>query len=110
MRNDNLPELLRICRQRAELNQEQLAAKLYIDQAIISKIESGKIQPAYSLVKQWARVTNSIDLIGMDFSGNEGWRKLKQLEERFDKIRDLVNAFKSRYQSPRIMSHRKAKG
>lgn len=90
MDDRNVAELLKLCRERAKLSQEQLAKKLLIDQAIVSKVENGKIQPSYTIVKSWAQETDGMELLGMDFAGNTGWKKLRTLEERFEKIKDLV--------------------
>lgn len=94
MRDTNVAELLSRCRERSKLSQQELADKLFVDQAIVSKVENGKINPSYVLVKAWAAATDGNDMLGMDFVGNSGWLKLKNYEEKFQMIKDLVLYFK----------------
>lgn len=81
MKDPEFGKVLKACRERARLSQEELAKLLMVDQAIVSKAETGKMAPSYALVKLWARETKSEDIIGMDLGGTDGWKKLKQLEE-----------------------------
>lgn len=93
----DIHDLLRMCRNRSGLSQEQLAGRLFVDQAIISKVEKGKIVPSYVLVKQWAKETNSQDVIGMDFSGLDGWNKFRMMEAAIIDVRkrlELVSFFR----------------
>jgi len=93
LRDNQIGELLRICRERAGLNQRELAELLHLDRTTVTKIETGALpHPSYSLVKQWAAITKSEELIGMDLTGSrDGWKKLQQLESQVSKIRELVN-------------------
>lgn len=100
MKDREIGEVLKVCRERAGLKQEHLAMKLGVDQSIISKVENGKLPPSYALVKMWAKSTNSTDIIGMDLGGNDGWKKLKQLEE-------LAKGFKSKLESISLMKVRR---
>lgn len=90
MGDSNVAELLSVCRERANLSQQELAKKLFVDQAIISKVENGKLAPSYTLVKQWAEATRGTELLGMDFAGNAGWKRLKAYEEQIDKIKGIL--------------------
>lgn len=101
MKDRELPEVLQACRKRAGMTQDELARKLFVDQAIISNAENGKLPIAYVLVKEWARVTQGEDLITLHLTGGKegGWKKLRQLEQAFEKIKtslDLVNFMKRR--------------
>lgn len=87
---EELAELLGVCRERAKLSQQELAKLLFIDQAIISKVENGKLTPSYALVKEWAAATNGAELLGMDFVGNSGWKRLKSYEEQIDRIKGIL--------------------
>lgn len=90
MGDSNVAELLGVCRERAKLSQQELAKKLFVDQAIVSKVENGKLTPSYTLVKQWAEATGGADLLGMDFVGNSGWKRLKSYEEQIDRIKGIL--------------------
>jgi len=92
--DSNVAELLKMARERAKLSQQELAKRLFIDQAIVSKVESGKLVPSYVIVKEWSKVTNAADMLGMDFVGMEGWKKLKVYEDRFERIKEIVLFFR----------------
>ena len=83
MSKSSTGELLRACRERAGMTQQELATKLYVDRATIAKVELGIIkEPSYTLVRQWCAATNGMDLMSIDFSGSsDGWKKLRQLED-----------------------------
>lgn len=87
-------EILRKGRVRAGLSQEQVAQALYIDRAIISRIETGVIPaPSYMIVKQWARVCKCEDLINIDLTGGtkDAMLELIHLKDRLKKISELVS-------------------
>jgi len=91
-------KLLKECRLRKGLSQDQLAKALFVHRTTVTKIETGEIpQPSYSLVKEWAKLTDSLDMIGMDFAGSEGWKKLQKLEKAMTQLKqtfELVNFMK----------------
>lgn len=92
-------ELVKLVRKRAGLTQQQLADRIYVDRTIIAKVETGKINPSYTLIKQIAKATKSEDIFGLDFSGNEGWRKLRTMESVMNQIKsamELVNFFRKK--------------
>lgn len=91
MESKEIAEFLKECRLKKGLSQEQMAQRLYIDQAIVSKIENGKIQPAYSLVKQWAVVTDSKELLAEDIAGGN-WRKQRQMESTLSQMKNLLSS------------------
>lgn len=91
MQNGHIGEILKQCRQKAGLSQDRLAKMLYTDQPNISRIESGEVSPAYAVVKQWAKATKCEDMISMDLAGRDSWKRFRQFEERFEKLRELVN-------------------
>lgn len=90
MRDTNVAEILVLCRDRAKLTQQELADKLFVDQAIVSKVENGKIVPSYTMVKAWAQATGGSDLLGMDFVGQKGYKRLKDLEDKFEQIKGIL--------------------
>lgn len=84
-------EILKECRDRAGYTQEELASKLYVDRSTVTKIETGVVkQPSYSVVKEWARITNSEDIVGLDFAGNDGWKRLRTMETAINQIKSAV--------------------
>lgn len=95
---ENIGEILRLGRTRKKWSQEELARRLNLDRSVLSRIETGTIaQPSYVLVKQWAKVCECEDLVGLDLTGSkDGWKKLLALESRMDKIKELVSFFKVR--------------
>lgn len=63
--------ILRACRERYGLSQEELASRLYINQSDVSKIENGMKEPPVSLFQQWINQTQAQEvmvayLLGMD--------------------------------------------
>ena len=64
-------EVFKECRLKRGMTQEELAHRLYIQQADVSRIERNKKEPTLSLAIKWAQVTGSEDVIaalivGMD--------------------------------------------
>ncbi|UKS27172.1 helix-turn-helix domain-containing protein [Paenibacillus sp. HWE-109] len=93
---DKIGEILKFGRTRKGWSQEQLSKFLEIDRSVLSRIETGTIQqPSYVLVKQWAKVCECEDLVGLDLTGGEnGWKKLLALENKMKKIKELVSFFR----------------
>lgn len=91
-------ELLRACRERSGMTQQQLASKLHVDRATIAKVELGIIkEPSYTLVRQWCAATNGMDLMSIDFTGSaDGWKKLRQLEELMRQMRTGLESIQFR--------------
>lgn len=63
--------ILKACRVRAGLSQEELADRLYINQSDVSKFENGTKEPTISLFQQWINQTQAQEvmvayLLGMD--------------------------------------------
>lgn len=93
---ENIGEILKMGRTRKKWSQEELARRLNIDRSVLSRIETGTIpQPSYVLVKQWAKVCECEDLVGLDLTGSkDGWKKLLALESRMKQIKELVSFFR----------------
>ena len=88
-------EMLRACRERAGLTQQELAAKLHIDRSTVAKIETGIIKdPGFTLVKQWCDATNSMDLMHLEFTGagRDGWKKLLSLEALVRNMKSITES------------------
>ncbi|AZN43384.1 helix-turn-helix domain-containing protein [Paenibacillus albus] len=92
-------EMLKACRERANLSQRELAELLHVDRSVVAKVEAGIVkQPSYALVKEWARLTEAQEIVGMDISGGrDGWTKLRKLEAMFGQVKsamEMVHFFK----------------
>lgn len=95
--DDHIGKVLKVCRERAGLTQWALANKIHVDRTTVTKVETGDLKnPSYTLVKEWANATNGHDLIGLHFSGMDGWKKLKTYQEKIEKIRELVSFLRIR--------------
>ena len=90
----NVGEMLRECRERAGMTQQQLAAMLHIDRSTVAKVETGIIkEPSYTLVRQWCAATQGLDLMQLDLAGSvDGWKKLRKLEETVRKLKMTMDA------------------
>lgn len=98
MERNEVAELLKSMRLRAGMTQQQVADRIYLDRTTVVKIESGDIKaPSYVIVKEWARITESLDLLTIHSTGNrDSWKKHLELESKFNKIKELVNFMKRR--------------
>lgn len=87
----SIGETLKLCRNRAELTQQELANLLRVERSTIAKIESGAIKyPSYELVKEWAKATNSEEIILLDFSGKKGVEKYNAFENTLKQIKKIL--------------------
>lgn len=55
--------LLKVCRRRSKINQDELAHRLHTTQSNISKIESGDCEPRISVFMNWLLNTNAQDVL-----------------------------------------------
>lgn len=55
--------VLKACRLDARASQEELAHRLHIQQADVSRIENDKKEPTLSLAIKWAQMTGNEDVI-----------------------------------------------
>jgi len=92
IRAKQLGELLRECRTAARLSQAELGNRLNIDRSVVSRIENGDISPSYELVKRWGIATNSRDVIGLEFSGAEDWKKVSMMKSAWEQIKTIANS------------------
>ena len=89
--SSGIHEILRTCRERAGLTQQELARKLHVERSTIAKVETGVIKsPSYALVKEWASATNSTDIIGLDFFGHQGIKRFRQFETTLQTIKKVL--------------------
>ena len=64
--------ILKACRTRAGLSQEELASKLYINQSDISKYENDTKEPTISTLHAWVTNTQSQEVMVAFLCGFDG--------------------------------------
>ncbi len=64
--------ILRACRTRAGLNQEELAHKLHISQSDVSKYENDAMEPHISTLQAWTNNTQSAEVLVAFLMGMDG--------------------------------------
>lgn len=64
--------IMRACRVRAGLSQEELADILYVNQSDISKYENDAKEPPVSLFQQWINNTQSAEVMVAFLCGMDG--------------------------------------
>lgn len=65
-------EILKACRTRAKLSQEELAFRLSINQSDISKYENNTKEPSISLFRSWAMETQASEVVIAFMFGMDG--------------------------------------
>lgn len=68
----NYGAILKACRTRAGLSQEELADKLYINQSDVSKYENGAKEPSISMVQAWTSNTQTQEVLVAFICGMDG--------------------------------------
>lgn len=71
--------ILRACRARAGLSQEELADKLYINQSDVSKYENDSREPTLSLATAWVNATNAPEVLVAFMYGVDGLSIIQQI-------------------------------
>lgn len=71
--------ILRACRMRKGLTQEELADVLHMEQADISRIENDRREPMMTLFQRWALATDSSDVLVAFIAGVEGMMILNDI-------------------------------
>ncbi|KKC45849.1 hypothetical protein VE23_25370 [Paenibacillus sp. D9] len=86
-------EILKACRERAGMTQEELAKRLFVDRSIIARVETGATKsPSYTLVKQWAAATEGLEMVNMDLTGGrDGWKKLTAMETAMKQMKSVLD-------------------
>lgn len=64
--------ILRACRKRVGWTQEDLAEKLHIEQADVSRYENDRRELPMSMFQKWAMVTQSQDVLVAFIAGMDG--------------------------------------
>ena len=73
--------ILKACRVRAGLSQEELADRLYINQSDVSKFENGTKEPPISLFQSWVNQTQAQEVMVAYILGVDGITILQNLLE-----------------------------
>ncbi|MGM8212600.1 helix-turn-helix domain-containing protein [Virgibacillus sp. W0430] len=71
--------ILKACRDREGISQEELADKLYINQSDVSKYENGTKEPSISMVQAWVTNTHSQEVMVAFLCGVDGLSILQNL-------------------------------
>ena len=71
--------VLKACRIRAGLSQEELADKLYVNQSDISKFESDRKEPTISIFHAWLTNTQSPEVMVAFLYGMDGLNMIQHL-------------------------------
>ncbi|MDY0396813.1 multiprotein-bridging factor 1 family protein [Virgibacillus halophilus] len=64
--------ILKACRMRSGLSQEELAHRLFVNQSDISKFESDVKEPSISIFQQWMMNTQAQEVMVAFFCGIDG--------------------------------------
>lgn len=64
--------ILKACRTRAGLTQEELAFRLHINQSDISKYENDRVEPTLSILRAWTNNTQSQEVMVAFICGVDG--------------------------------------
>lgn len=64
--------ILKACRNRARLSQEELAHRLHINQSDVSKYENGTKEPSISMVQAWTNNTQAAEVLVAFLCGMDG--------------------------------------
>lgn len=80
MKGSEVGALLRMCRVKEGMSQEQIAKHLKVDRSKVSRIETGKEDPSITEVMIWAEITDSREFIGIYVAGHEKWMQVMKLD------------------------------
>lgn len=71
--------ILKACREREGLSQEEIAHELHIQQADVSRLENNRKEPSISLFQSWVTITNSQDVLVAFICGVDGMTILTEI-------------------------------
>lgn len=71
--------ILKACRARAGLNQEELAHRLHINQSDVSKYENDTKEPTLSIIQAWTANTQTQEVMVAFLCGVDGLGVLQQI-------------------------------
>lgn len=73
--------ILKACRERAGMNQEELAFQLHVSQSDISKFENNTKEPSISIFQQWITQTQTQEVMIAFICGVDGLGAMQQILE-----------------------------
>jgi len=71
--------VLRACRDRIGMSQEQLALKLNLSRSAVSKLENDQQELGVNTLSEWAEVTNAKEVLVAFICGMDGLSVLSQI-------------------------------
>lgn len=82
--------ILKACRTRAGLTQEELADKLYISQSDVSKYENDTMEPHLSTLQAWTSNTQTTEVLVAFLCGMDGLNIMQQILEMTNGIIGMI--------------------
>lgn len=73
--------ILKACRERSGMNQEELAFQLHVSQSDISKYETNVREPSITLFNQWIQQTQTQEVMVAFLCGVDGIGAMQQIIE-----------------------------
>jgi len=71
--------ILKACRARARLSQEELAHLLHINQSDVSKYENGTKEPSISILQSWTQNTQTQEVMVAFLCGVDGLNVMQNI-------------------------------
>lgn len=72
--------VFRLCRERAEMSQDEVAERIMKDRSIVSRIDTGDIIPDIETAAAYASVTGGEDVIQAYYFNNPGRRGARTMQ------------------------------
>ena len=85
--------ILKACRTRAGLSQEELADELYINQSDVSKYENDTKEPSLSLALSWVNITNAPEVLVAFMFGVDSLDIIQKLIDSGITILSIIGGF-----------------
>lgn len=87
----NYGAILKACRTRAGLSQEELADKLFINQSDVSKYENGAKEPSISMFQAWTTNTQTQEVMVAFLCGVDGIGMMQTLLDTAVNVAGFIN-------------------
>lgn len=86
-------QVLRAARIKAGMSQEELAARLHINQSDVSKYESGAKEPRISIFRDWTFVTQAQEVMVGFLCGVDGVAMMTMLQQMSTVIAGFIGGW-----------------
>ncbi len=86
----NTGAILKACRTRAGMSQEDIANALYINQSDVSKYENDTKEPSISMFKEWATVTQTQEVLIAFIFGVDGIGMMQSVFETISTVSTII--------------------